>query len=197
MHRRSFLWGLGAIALTARFGYASSGSAHHAALGVSDDAVIPLRFEEQVTVFSCGLACLVSVMEYWGTLQKQYDLLDAHPPRNERTGYSMGELKTIAEGQSARAYCLQGEYGFVKQQIAKRRPLIMPLLIPYNEFGFSIGRRLGRRLVGSYSHFVAVCAIANGKVLLMNPLQGLHVVEESRFVDMWEKKQRSMLLVTA
>lgn len=175
--------------------------------GFVGEEVIPLPVEEQLTLFSCGLACLVSVMNYWGVNVQQQHLLDRYPPEHGSRGYSMGELKKIASDHNAKAYNLQGGYTFLKQQIAKGRPLITPLLIPYGEFEFTAIRKipgagrlfsgLSRRFSGAYSHFVAVSAIGNGRVLFMNPMYGLQEVEESGFVDMWKQKKQSILFVTS
>lgn len=204
--RRHFLGALGMTLAATSIAVAKPEGAIQAH-GFEAGEIIPLSVEEQLTVYSCGLACLVSVMNYWGVDADQQYLLDRYPPKHGSRGYSMGELKSIAAEHSAKAYNLQGGFNFLRQQIAKGRPLITPLLIPYGEFEFKTIRSipgagnlfsgLSRRFSGAYSHFVAVSAIGQGRVLFMNPMYGLQEVEESRFLDMWEKKKQSILFVTS
>lgn len=204
--RRHFLGALGMTLAATSIAVAKPDQAIQVR-GFDTEEIIPLPVEEQLTQFSCGLACLVSVMKYWGVSVQQQNLLDRYPPDHGSRGYSMGELKDIAAVHNAKAYNLQGGENFLRQQIAKGRPLITPLLIPYGEFEFKTIRSipgagrlfsgLSRRFTGAYSHFVAVSAIGQGRVLFMNPMYGLQEVEESRFMDMWEKKKRSILFVTS
>ncbi|QJT11084.1 cysteine peptidase family C39 domain-containing protein [Oceanidesulfovibrio marinus] len=205
--RRHFL---GAIAMTlavTRLGFAQPAVDEVALRHFDNESVLPVRFEEQLTNFSCGMACLVSVLNYWGVPSDQQVLIDEYPPDHGSRGYSLGELKRIAMDRNLKAFSLQGGFNFLKQQISKGRPQITPLLIPYGEFDFDRVRRIpgagrlfggmSRRLTGSYSHFVVVSAIAEGRVLVMNPMYGLQEIEESRFLDMWKKQKQSMLLVAS
>ena len=110
-------------------------------LAIASISKIDLTFHEQITDYSCGAACLESVMEYWGTEVDQEAMLDSTPPMNPATGYTVGELKDIALSRGLQAFAIIGNTTFLAGQIDKQRPIIVPIMITYNEYRFEFASR--------------------------------------------------------
>ncbi len=200
--------GLLVLALTGCLPASTNNIGQLAATGLLEKAdYITLPYEEQSTEYSCGLACLVGVLNYWKTPVSQGRLLDQSPPQNTRTGYSVGELRTIAKSSNMQAFSLVGNTAFLEEQVKNGRPIIVPLEMPYNRYRFNFihsiplyGRffaYVSERFAPSFSHFVTVFAVSPQTVWVMDPLFGAKPIPKKEFITMWEAKKNAMLLVAA
>ncbi|MCF8107569.1 MAG: hypothetical protein K9J81_01100 [Desulfohalobiaceae bacterium] len=163
---------------------------------------LKLRFTRQQTGSSCGLAGLSSIMDYWGVRNDPGRLLQQHPARSSK-GYSLGELKRIATEKGFSAFAMKGSFGFLKQQLVKERPLLVAMEVPYNLYTVQKIRRiplLGKLFglsaeVQSFSHFMVVRGINKTDIQLMDPMYGLRSLPRQRFLEMWSKMDKALLLV--
>lgn len=181
---------------------------HLTAAGLLAEATyVPVAFVAQHNGYSCGLACLVSVLAYWNDPVSQEELLRHSPPENTKTGYRVGELKDIATGRKKLAYAMTAQTGFLEQQILNGRPVIVPLEMEYNHYLFNFMRSIpvyGRffeyvteRFVPKFSHFVTVFAVSRTTIWVMDPLFGIKAIPKGEFESMWAAKKRAMLQVAA
>ena len=179
---------------------------HLAATGLLGEATyVTIAYVAQHTDYSCGLACLVSVLAYWDDPVSQPELLRRNPPENVKTGYRVGELKDIALSRNKLAFALTADTNFLEQQIRNGRPVIVPLEMEYNHYLFNFMRTIpvyGRffeyvteRFVPKFSHFVTVFAASSRTIWVMDPLFGVKAIPRGEFESMWAAKKRAMLLV--
>jgi predicted double-glycine peptidase len=175
-------------------------------LGLLEEAsYILVPFVAQENDYSCGLACLVSVLTYWKDPVSQRELLHQTPPESKATGYKVGELKAIAAGRDKQAFALTATPAFLEQQLGKGRPLIVPLEMEYNHYLFNFMRKIplyGRvftyvtdRFVPKFSHFVTVFAVSQKTIWVMDPIFGIKPIPREEFTNMWNAKKRAMLLL--
>lgn len=179
-----------------------------ASSGLLDQAeYITVPFVQQSTDYTCGLACLVSVLQYWKQPASENDILSRTPPDSRRTGYSVGELKRIAKDRQAQAFAMIGTTMFLEQQVKKGRPVIVPLQMPYNRYRLNFVREipiygkffayLSEQFVPSFSHFVTVFAVTPQTVWVMDPMFGAKPIPKNEFTTMWQAKKNALLLVAA
>jgi len=172
---------------------------------LEETTYVTVAFVAQHNDYSCGLACLVSVLAYWDDPVSQAELLRRSPPENTKTGYRVDELKDIATGRNKLAYALTGGTEFLELQIMNGRPIIVPLEMEYNHYMFNFMRKIplyGRffeyvteRFVPKFSHFVTVFAVSRATIWVMDPLFGVKAIPRDEFEPMWAAKKRAMLLV--
>ncbi|MFO7875688.1 MAG: cysteine peptidase family C39 domain-containing protein [Desulfovermiculus sp.] len=166
---------------------------------------IKLKIIKQNNNYSCGLACLVAVLDYWDVNTSQERLLRLHPPQNGSTGYSLGRLKEIAQKYGLNAYTLFADFEFIHRQLEKGRPLIVSLEVPHNLYNLEFIRDIlvyGRVFdyltrMDTFSHYVVVCGVDGPHIQIMDPLYGLKTISRQAFQAMWDRKKNALLLVTA
>ncbi|WP_022661535.1 cysteine peptidase family C39 domain-containing protein [Paucidesulfovibrio longus] len=168
---------------------------------------IELAFHKQVESYSCGAACLQSLLEYWGVEADQRTILDKTPPRNRSTGYTVGELKDIAAGTGLQAFGITGNINFLEGQLTKKRPVMVPIMISYNEYRMQFAARaplvgpayetLKNVAILEYSHFVLVMEVDEDSVRVLDPMYGKVRIPRPRFEQMWAKRENAMLLVAS
>lgn len=126
----------------------------------------------------CGLAALWMVMDYWqegdaGNRQRRLD-----KQRCPDGGYSVAQLKAMAEAQGFRVFVYQGRPSDLARQLHATRPVIILL------------RRLGR------NHFVVVKGLATkGRLVLGDPSRGTVFIERADLVREWDEVGRPTVLV--
>ena len=172
---------------------------------LAEATYVPVAFVAQHNYYSCGLACLVSVLAYWNDPVSQAELLRHSPPESTETGYRVGELKAIAKSRNKLAYALTAQTEFLEQQILNGRPVIVPLEMEYNHYVFNFMRKIpiyGRffeyvteRFVPKFSHFVTVFAVSRTTIWVMDPLFGIKAIPRAAVETMWAAQKRAMLLV--
>ncbi|MGE4506661.1 MAG: cysteine peptidase family C39 domain-containing protein [Desulfovibrionaceae bacterium] len=193
MMRRRSAWGLGAALLAAALAAAALAS-----------RTLDVPFHEQVTNTSCGAACLESAMEYWGVRVTQKEMLRRHPPKS-RNGYSIGELKAIAMDKGLKAFGVAVQMDFLEAQTAKGRPVIVPVMITYDEYRFNFAARVPvigelftlfrNGVVPDFSHYIVVCGVEPEVVHVIDPMYGEVDIPRRRFEEMWNETGNAALLV--
>lgn len=166
---------------------------------------LELKVIEQIRDNACGLACLVSVLDYWDVDTKQRELLRLHPPDRGSKGYTLGRLKRIAQKKDLNGYALYTDLSFLRKQISKGRPVMVALLVPYNVYSLQIVREIPvygeffkfLTQATTYSHFVVVRSVRNKEIRVMDPLHGLKTLPRDAFRAMWDKMDNAALLVGA
>ncbi len=146
----------------------------------------------QTTQNTCGLAALVCVFNYWDILSDQGKLLELFPPNNQNQGYSLSELKEIANGKSFDAFLLKGDIPFLKEQILFGRPIIVPLWMS-DSWEFKINRM--KVWGGAYNHYVVAYGFSQDHIWVMDPDKGVKTIPVRKFLKMWEANKNISLLV--
>ncbi len=165
---------------------------------------LSIRPVKQLTNYSCGLAGLSCIMDYWQVQNNREKLLNSHPPLRASKGYSLGELKRIATGKGLKAFAIHGSFEFLKKQLARERPVLVAVEIPYNFYQLQKAKEIP--LVGelfeaisgsTFSHFMVVYGLSQKEIKVMDPMYGLKSIARDNFLDMWKRMKKSMLLVSA
>jgi len=174
---------------------------------LEDIDYVRITFVSQTDNYDCGLACLVSVLDYCKIPVNHESLLEEMPPGSMRTGYSVGELREIAKSKNINAFALIGNPAFLEQQLQQGRPVIVPLDMSYNQYRYNFVQRvplygeffayIDREYAPRYSHFVTVFAVAPNTVWVMDPMYGMKPIPKTQFNTMWEAKKNAMLLVAS
>jgi len=172
---------------------------------LEETSYVLVPFVAQENDYSCGLACLVSVLTYWKDPVSQRELLRQTPPESKATGYNVGELKAIATGRDKQAFALLSTTTFLEQQLGRGRPSIVPLEMEYNHYIFNFMRKIpiyGRfysyvsdKFVPKFSHFVTVFATSKHTIWVMDPIFGIKPIPREEFINMWDAKKRATLLL--
>ncbi len=122
------------------------------------------------------------------------ELLKTDPPQDSKNGYTLAELKSIAQSQGLSAVVLQGRLEFLKEQLSKGRPLIC--LLPQEQGGWNIhlnGVSVLPENPGN--HFVVAMGFSETQLVLMNPEGGVQRMKADSFLRMWHKAKNTLLLV--
>ncbi|MCF8037806.1 MAG: C39 family peptidase [Desulfohalobiaceae bacterium] len=165
--------------------------------------ILKVRYTKQQTDSSCGLAGLSSIMDYWGVSNDPTRLLRRHPSRSSN-GYSLGELKRIALEKGLKAFTIRGSYDFLKKQLAKERPVLVALEVPYNLYTVQKAEKVSflGRVFGlggrtqTFSHFMVVRGFDQEEVKVMDPMYGLKSIPRQGFLKMWGEMGKPLLLVS-
>jgi len=153
--------------------------------------------------WTCGAACLVSVMKYWGQIVSEDALIQEHP-RTKKNGYGVLDLKAMAieYGLQAYAICMAPDgKSKLKEQVSKGRPVICAVKFPrfwYCIRFIPLSRGPYWRLTSLFhtgkDHFVVVFGFDDKNVLLMDPAHGFAVLSWARFEDSWHKMEHAALI---
>lgn len=159
---------------------------------------VRIDFVRQHDAVSCGLAVTESVARAWGVRANQAVLYRKYPPKNAKKGYSLGELRAIAEHLGMKAYILRADADFLVRTIAKGRPVIVaikarprPRIRPIGAAGLMVMRLFVRE----YDHFVVVIGLDTAQVAVMDPVQGFYLIAHADFLAMWRKMHHAALLI--
>jgi predicted double-glycine peptidase len=155
--------------------------------------------------YTCGPACLASVLAYWDVELPESQLLRKYPTPKPRP-YLLLELRAIAEAEGLKAYVIAMDTQprrKVEEQISKGRPLICAVRLPG---GLSLldgvpvlgaaCRVLTWPLNPRRDHFVVITGWKPGEVLLMDPAHGFAAVPWRRFEAAWSRMKHACLLVS-
>ena len=171
---------------------------------------------------ACGAACLESVTRYWKLPGSQQAFWENHPPADPSIGYTLEELKAVAEAQGLKAFAVSFEklqpLPLLHAQLSKGRPVVLALRCPYGRyFGDPVPviehldstvlnatireeRYTDLPIVSTRdrkkNHFVVAFGYdkAARKVLLMDPAWGLVSIGEHRFATFWRDQNYAALL---
>lgn len=160
----------------------------------------------QSSQYSCGPACLVTILKYWEKDVSEDYLVDTYP-NSEEGGYKLTELKEMAESEGLNAFALamlSDSKEALKEHILSGRPLVCAMRLPrylflldriplvkhnYRAMTWSVGTRK--------NHFVVVFGLSKKRVLIMDPASGFRVVSWKRFEQAWSKMNYATLLVSS
>lgn len=169
---------------------------------IASATLVNVAFVQQTSQQSCGVAALTAMANYWGVDILEKDLLRAFPKEPSSSGYSIGELKTIAKTLGLHAFAFPSKEDFIKEQISLGRPVIVPLRKRY-EFKKlknipllgSIYGRLSKRFARRYDHYVVLTGFDENGVWMMDPANGIQYVRTEDFKAMWTPHKKTVLLV--
>lgn len=155
--------------------------------------------------YTCGPACLSSVLAYWDVEIPESQILGKYPTREQRP-YLLLELRAIAETEGLKAYVISMDTEprrKVEEQISKGRPLICAVRPPRGlhlcdgvpVLG-AIWRAWAWALNPRKDHFVVIVGSKSGKVLIMDPAHGFAAIPWRRFEAAWARMKHACLLVS-
>jgi predicted double-glycine peptidase len=179
-----------------------------------------LKAVKQENASACGAACLASLFDYWELDGSQRALLKARPPATSK-GYSMKELKEIAESSGLTAFSVSLEpqpLPLLFSQLEKGRPTILAIRCPRGRYfgdpvpvierwdssvvGVSLteerftGVPLATTRDRKKEHYVIAFGYDKSakKILLMDPAYGLVSVAEHRLLTFWREQNYAALV---
>jgi len=171
----------------------------------SDYRYCAVEVVKQSRNYSCGPACLSSVLTYWDVELAEERILRKYPTPEPRP-YLLLELRAIAEAEGLKAYAISMDTEprrEVEEQISKGRPLICAVRPPRGLHLFDpvpiLGptwRALAWTLNPRKDHFVVVAGLDPGKVLIMDPAHGFAALPWPRFEAAWSRMKHACLLVS-
>jgi predicted double-glycine peptidase len=155
--------------------------------------------------YTCGPACLSSVLVYWDIDISQEQLLYKYPTQNHGP-YSLLALQSITEAEGLKAYVISMDTqsrSALDEQIARGRPLICAARLPRGLHFFQgvpiLGdtcRILAWALYPRKDHFVVVAGSDPQKVLVMDPSHGFAALSWPRFEAAWSQMKHACLLIS-
>ena len=160
-------------------------------LQVEQGEALAVPYVRQISRAGCGLAALASVMEYYnGPAFSQQALLDLYPAASPR-GYSLGELRDIAQAHDFAGFVVPGNKQFLRDQLGRSRPLIVPLQV---QGAVPLISRAGDT---TYDHYVVVVGMneERRKIITLDPVRGPVELDFDDFAASWEKMNHAVLLV--
>jgi len=154
---------------------------------------------------TCGPACLVTLLKYWGKTTSEAELLSKYPGTQEKYYYLL-ELKAIVAREGLKAYTLsmaEEPRCELEEQILQGRPVICAVRVPRNLYWMdklpavrASYRALTWAVGARKSHFVVVAGLKDSRVLVMDPAFGFAALSWRRFERAWGKLKYACLLVS-
>lgn len=156
---------LGLVGLAAGCGLSYSGGARPVTPTELDGEWLraaPTPVVRQRAHSDCGLAALAMVAGAWGHTWTLVDL-SRHVTITEQ-GVKLGALRDLARARGLEAYAISGKHADLQRELAKGRPVLLGLLLPF-------GQRRG------LSHYEVVVALnpRDGSVVTLDPSTGKHL----------------------
>ena len=159
----------------------------------------------QSKAYTCGPACLSSVLAYWDVEISEAHILRKYPSRQRRP-YFLLELRAIAEAEGLKAYVISMDAqsrSEVEEQISRGRPLICAVRLPRSLHLFDgipiLGvacQTLAWALDPRKDHFVVVAGLKPQEVLVMDPAHGFGALPWRRFEKAWSQMKHACLLAS-
>ena len=153
-----------------------------------------LTVTKQTECYSCGIACIASVIKYWGKHVSEKQLLEEFPSSPKR-GYWIRDLKRIAANKGLEAFVITMQRNpkeSLHEQIFKGRPVICAINWPkglYVGYDIPLYGPLYRYLLWEIGprgdHYVVAFGVTDNKVLLMDPAFGFIDYDWKRFEECW------------
>lgn len=152
----------------------------------------------------CGIACLVSVLDYWEIKTEEQQILAEFPKSSEK-GYSILELRNIAKAKGLEAYAISMQSKPViqlKKQLQKGRPVICALKLPgglYIAYDIPVYGQIYRKLLWMFApkknHYVLVFGLSKNEILIMDPAYGFASIPIELFHLSWSKRNYAALVI--
>ncbi|MCG6872221.1 MAG: C39 family peptidase [Gammaproteobacteria bacterium] len=164
---------------------------------------VRVDFVAQSTPYSCGAAALESVTRYWDKPVSEAWILKNRPPAHQEAGYSLAELRSIAQQATLQGYAVQGTPALIEKHIRAGRPVIIPLETKYLSGVFGtwllgpLSRLVYETFMPTYSHFVIVFGFDDRNFWVMDPAYGVRAMRRARFEKEWARRRNALLLVAS
>jgi len=153
---------------------------------------------------SCGSACMVAVLTYWGLTVTEKEVLLEFPPLPEG-GYSIAQLKSIATVKGLESYALTmlpNPRRMIREQIMKGRPVICAVRLPTDLYFAhdvpligTIYRWWSWNKSYRKNHFIVVIGTnINDEFLFMDSAFGYATLSWKHLRDCWGKRDFAALL---
>ncbi len=170
-----------------------------------EETHITLNYKKQITGYSCGIASLTMVLNYWDVPVTQEELLKKYPPVSIKKGYTIGELKMITKETGLQAFSIDSDMDFIKKQISLGRPVICVLEMSQDNGVITVLNRipiinniaifLWEKIVPKEVHFIVVAGFSNNTFLVADPISGISRINFDRFQAFWRQGKNALLLV--
>ena len=146
---------------------------------------LDVPFVGQSSQKDCGAAALSAVGQYWDFDMTPRAILRKYPLKPDASGYSMGELKRIAQKEGLAAFVVSGQFSLIEEQILSGRPLIVPLKIDTIPM-----------IIKPVDHYVIVVGMSKARstVILMDPQKGIITLKRMDFLKAWSAKEKAILI---
>ncbi|MBT6529808.1 MAG: hypothetical protein HOK99_02730 [Betaproteobacteria bacterium] len=155
-----------------------------------------VKFVQQIDQKGCGAATISSLLTYWDK-PVSYENIVSKYPSTSTEGYNVGELKSIASKYDLAAYSLQMTEKFLKENLAKGRPII----IAVKKYIFKYARILPEFVPFkgqiTYSHFLVVFGYNENGYWVMDPAEGYKYLAADTLREMWRRQKFVGLLISA
>lgn len=171
----------------------------------ADFTYCPVEVARQSRNYTCGPACLSSVLTYWDVEIPEERILEKYPTPEPRP-YLLLELQAIAEAEGLKAYVIAMDTEprrKVQEQISKGRPLICAVRPPHGLYTFDgvpvlgpVCNALAWALNPRKDHFVVIVGLRPGQVLIMDPAHGFAAIPWPQFETAWSQMKHACLLVS-
>jgi ABC-type bacteriocin/lantibiotic exporter with double-glycine peptidase domain len=139
-------------------------------------------FVRQRSERDCGAAAITMVLRYWGLSIDANDVIASQPAARER-GFKASELRELVRARGLDAFLVKGEPGDLRNEIERRRPLIVGL-----------ARRANGTTIGHYEVVIGFHH-ARQRVLTLDPAAGLRDSSFDEFAAEWAGAQQLALVV--
>ena len=153
------------------------------------------NFVRQDNQTGCGAAVLSSVVSYWGKTLSYKEIIEKHPQKSD-LGYTVGELKKIANAHGLLAYSLIMNEKILKEQIKKGRPVIIPVKIFFLKAYKYLPEFLPFLDNLTFSHFLVVFGFDQDNFWVMNPANGYERIKSEDLINSWKRHNYAGLLIS-
>lgn len=146
---------------------------------------VDVPFVPQSSGKDCGAAALSSVGQFWDFDMTPRAILKKYPLKSDAYGYSMGELKRIAQREGLAAFVLPGNFTLIEEQIRSGRPLIVPIQIDTIPM-----------VMQPFDHYVIIVGMSKARstIIVMDPQKGLITLKRIDFMKAWSAKGKAILI---
>jgi predicted double-glycine peptidase len=98
-------------------------------------AVPDVQFQKQKTEYDCGAASVAMLLSHWGQPSTPEEIVAACPASKE--GMKAGELRDLIKKRGLKGFLIHGTLEDLKTELSAKRPVIVGLIKPYVNGGFS------------------------------------------------------------
>jgi ABC-type bacteriocin/lantibiotic exporter with double-glycine peptidase domain len=171
-------------------------------LDMEKNTFVDIKFTKQLSSYDCGIACLVSVFNYWGGDYILKNIVSEYPPNDFKSGYSVYELRAIAGKSDFKAFAIKGGIEFIKEQIDNGRPMILAIKVRYRNFYLESDPLVGSMLsivydviLKKHGHYVVAVGYNSDNLIIMDPSEGFLYYKFDEIIEMSEYQDNVMILV--
>lgn len=172
-----------------------------AAVDPPNTLLLPVTHDRQLNGAACGAHALASIVNYWNPASNLNgaELFATTPPADE-TGYSMGELLTLASKHDLVASAVRMPAQGLLDELEAGRPVLVPVRVPSvyvqtwqlpgtnvpvlglpAEFVTSrtawLSEKLGQAML---NHYVVVAGYEGDTFIVLEPVMGLRTITAER-----------------